>query len=295
MGADISLGPGEQCGCRDVPGCRLRLCPHCAVPCRAGAVRCCRHAAVHCSPSLGAAFPWVKKAGSLIEGKRWSFFHGPDLDPLTGTVLLSHPGPVQMCCLHLCSAHFPLTGADIHGIFSLCLSLSPFASRLLCSDKVHCALPVRAQKKTSSLQCPDRSPTALGAGEHQVLSLGEGSSVPSTFSPAPRVLWSPWKGSSGCLGPSSDLTPFLHSISVSAAVRWNTSEHSAAVLVYLTTTNVVLPACCSSCPTAPDSCECARSTTHGPNLPGLPWLSCRGLLDQLPAPSRRGKAFGGHL
>lgn len=116
----------------------------------------------------------MKKAGSLIGGKRWSFFHGPGLDPLTGTVLLSHPGPVQMCCLHLRSARFPLTRAEIHVIFSLSLSLSPFASPLLCSDKVCCALPVRAQKKTSSLQFRDRGPWV------QVLSLGEGSSVPST-------------------------------------------------------------------------------------------------------------------
>ena len=41
----------------------------------------------------------MKKAGSLIAGKRWSFFHGPDLDPLTSAVLLGHPGPVQMCRL----------------------------------------------------------------------------------------------------------------------------------------------------------------------------------------------------
>lgn len=41
----------------------------------------------------------MKKAGSFMAGERWSFFHGPDLDPPTGTVLLGHPGPVQTCRL----------------------------------------------------------------------------------------------------------------------------------------------------------------------------------------------------
>lgn len=95
----------------------------------------------------------MKKAGSLISGKRWSFSHGPDLDPLTDTVFLCLPGPVQTCRLLSAPLRCSLLTdkAGIHGIFALALSLSPFASPLLGSDmKCRYALAVKAQKKPNT-------------------------------------------------------------------------------------------------------------------------------------------------
>lgn len=83
----------------------------------------------------------MKKAGSLIAGKRGSFSHGPDPDPLTDTVFLCLPGPVQTCRLVSAPLRCSLLTdkADIDGIFAPSLSLSPFASPLLGSD-MKCAM-----------------------------------------------------------------------------------------------------------------------------------------------------------
>lgn len=79
-------------------------------------------------------------------GKRWSFFPVSDLGPLTGAVLLV-PFRHTVCCWHLCSAHFPLTRADLSGALTLALSLSSLASPVLCSDTKHWALAVKAQNE----------------------------------------------------------------------------------------------------------------------------------------------------